>query len=178
MISSLGFLVSGHPVLLRALEQTLTALAGNQTERGHIPSLAHDPRDRGASDSTPWFLFGLALYRRSSNQPEFLEEAAAKALVWMEYQSPDDLVMVAQLPTSDWRDEQKVFGYGLYLNTIVYSYLRLYAHEGEARLLKELMNRLEVQGESKQAHVHEGLVVRHKPYYALYSYKVFQQRSV
>jgi hypothetical protein len=91
----------------------------------------------------------------------------------MEYQSPDDMVMVAQLPTSDWRDEQGVFGYGLYVNTVLYSYLRLFARHKEAQQLKELMNRLEVQGESKQPHVHEGLVVRHKPYYALYSYKVY-----
>jgi hypothetical protein len=38
---------------------------------------------------------------------------------------PDDRVMVAQLPTSDWRDEQYVMGYGLYVNMIVYAYLRL-----------------------------------------------------
>ena len=173
MISSLGFLVSGEPRLLQALGRTLSALAKNQTRRGHIPSLAHDPRDRGASDSTPWFLFGLAIYRRSVNQPDFLEEAAERALAWMEYQSPDDMVMVAQLPTSDWRDEQSVFGYGLYVNTIVYSYLRLYSREVEAQQLRELMNRLEVQGERKQPHAHEGLVMRHKPYYALYAYKVY-----
>jgi hypothetical protein len=173
MISSLGFLVSGEARLLEALEHTLSALARNQTQRGHIPSLAHDPRDRGASDSTPWFLFALAIYRRFTNRPDFLEEAAQKALAWMEYQSPDDMVMVAQLPTSDWRDEQSVVGYGLYVNTIVYSYLRLYGREKEAQLLKELMNRLEIQGERKQPHVHEGLVLRRKPYYALYSYKVY-----
>jgi hypothetical protein len=173
MISSLGFLVSGEARLLEALEHTLSALARNQTQRGHIPSLAHDPRDRGASDSTPWFLLALAIYRRFTNRPDFLEEAAQKALAWMEYQSPDDMVMVAQLPTSDWRDEQSVVGFGLYVNTVVYSYLRLYQREEEAQLLKELMNRLEIQGERKQPHVHEGLVLRRKPYYALYSYKVY-----
>ena len=173
MMSSLGFLVSGHPRLVQALERTLGALAKNQTKRGHIPSLAHDPWDRGASDSTPWFLFGLALYRKFVNQPDFLEEAAEKALSWMEHQSPDDMVMVAQLPTSDWRDEQTVFGYGLYLNTIVYSYLRLYARQEDAKLLRDLMNRLEVEGERKQPHVHEGLAMRRKPYFALYSYKVY-----
>jgi len=173
MLSSLGFLVSGEPRLRAALERTLSALAKNQTRRGHIPSLASDPNDRGASDTTPLFLFALALYRRVVNQPDFLAEAASRALTWMEYQSPDDMVIVAQLPTSDWRDEQAVFGYGLYVNTIVFSYLRLFGRHGEARQLKELMNRLDVQGERKQPHVHEGLVVRHKPYYALYSYKVY-----
>ncbi len=49
-----------------------------------------------------------------------------QALTWMEYQSPDDRYLVAQQPTSDWRDEQWVIGYGLYVNTLVYSYLRLF----------------------------------------------------
>jgi len=79
----------------------LLALAANQTPRGHIPSLAHDPADRGASDTTPLFLFGLALYRNWTEQPEFLDLAARNALKWMQYQSPDDMVMVSQLPTSD-----------------------------------------------------------------------------
>ena len=75
---------------------------------------------------------GLALYRKSANQPEFLNEAAQNALKWMQYQSPDDMVMVSQLPTSDWRDEQWVMGYGLYVNTVVYAYLLLYGEHESA----------------------------------------------
>jgi hypothetical protein len=171
MISALGFLVTGNEELADALRRTLVALATNQTPRGHIPSLAHDPDDRGASDTTPLFLFGLALYRKSANQPEFLNEAAQKALKWMQYQSPDDRVMVSQLPTSDWRDEQWVMGYGLYVNALVYAYLLLYGEHESAAQLRELMNRLEVCGKEKNPHEHEGLVVPSKPHYALYSYK-------
>jgi len=105
MISALGFLVTGNEQLADALERTLVALANNQTAHGHVPSLAQDPDNRGSSDSTPLFLFGLALFRISTNQPEFLREAAENARRWMQYQSPDDRVMVCQLPTSDWRDE-------------------------------------------------------------------------
>jgi hypothetical protein len=130
MISALGLLISGNQELADALRRTLVALAKNQTQRGHIPSLAHDAGDRGASDTTPLFLLGLALYRRSANEPEFLDKAARNALRWMRYQSPDDMVMVSQLPTSDWRDEQWVLGYGLYMNTLVYAYLLLHGeHE-------------------------------------------------
>ena len=64
MISALGLLVTGNEELGDALRRTLVALAANQTLLGHIPSLAHDPGDRGASDTTPLFLFGLALYRK------------------------------------------------------------------------------------------------------------------
>jgi hypothetical protein len=173
MISSLGVLATGNEELVDALRRTLVSLAANQTPLGHIPSLAHDGTDRGASDTTPLFLFGLALYRRSSGQPAFLEEAAQSALKWMRYQSPDDMVMVAQLPTSDWRDEQWVLGYGLYVNTLVYAYLHLYGEHEQAAQLCKLMNRLEVLGEAKNPHQHEGLVVPSKPYYALCSYKIF-----
>ncbi len=173
MISALGFLATGDDELADALRRTLVALAANQTRRGHIPSLAHDPGDRGASDTTPLFLFGLALYRRSTSQPEFLHDAAQKALTWMQYQSPDDMVMVSQLPTSDWRDEQVVMGFGLYVNALVYAYLVLFGEHRSARRLRGLMNRLEVLGEAKNPHEHEGLVVPSKPYYALYSYKLF-----
>jgi hypothetical protein len=173
MISALGLLVTGNEELADALRRTLAALATNQTPLGHIPSLAHDPGDRGASDSTPLFLFGLALYRRARREPEFLDEAAQKALTWMQYQSPDDTVMVSQLPTSDWRDEQWVLGYGLYVNTLVYAYLKLYGKDESAALLKKLVNRLEVRNERQNPHEHEGLVVPSKPYYALCSYKVY-----
>ena len=98
MISALGFLATGNELLADALERTLVALANNQTTHGHIPSLAHDPDNRGSSDSTPLFLFGLALYRISRNQPEFLLEAAEKAKRWMQYQSPDDRVMCPSCP--------------------------------------------------------------------------------
>ena len=173
MISALGFLATGNEELADALRRTLVALATNQTSRGLVPSLAHDPADRGSSDTTPLFLFGLALFRKSANEPEFLDGAAQNALKWMQYQSPDDMVMVSQLPTSDWRDEQWVMGFGLYVNTLVYAYLVLYGERESAGRLRGLMNRLEVLGEAKNPHEHEGLVVPSKPYYALYSYKLF-----
>lgn len=173
MISSLGLLVTGNAELVDALRRTLVALADNQTPLGHIPSLANDPGDRGASDSTPLFLFGLALYRRSTNKPDFLEAAAQKSLLWMKYQSPDDTVMVAQLPTSDWRDEQWVLGYGLYVNDLIFADLTLYGEHQSARQLRKLMNRLDIRSDKRKPHEHEGLVVPSKPYYALYSYKIY-----
>lgn len=173
MISSLGYCVSGEPRLMDALRRTLEALAKNQTQRGHITSLAHDPGDRGASDTTPLFLFALANYRQTTGEYDFLEEAARKALTWMEYQSPDDMVMVAQLPTSDWRDEQYVMGFGLYVNAIVCAYLVQFGQHRQASVLRNLMNRFEVSGDRKDPHVHEGLASVHKPYYTLYSYKLF-----
>ena len=61
----------------------------------------------------------VGCYRKYTGREDFLAEAVEKAMVWMLYQSPADRVLVGQLPTSDWRDEQWVVGYGLFVNTIV-----------------------------------------------------------
>ena len=172
MIASLGMLTSGNERLVRCVGRVLEVLARNQSRLGHITSLAHDPQDRGASDTTPLFLLGVGIFRLATGQPEFLREAVQKALGWMEHQSPDDDAMVGQLPTSDWRDEQWVLGYGLYVNTLVYSYLRLLNEDERAARLHQLMTRFTVTAEVKHRHVHEGLRLRRKPYYALWSYKV------
>jgi len=173
MIAGLGVLVCGHPKLLASLRRVLETLARHQSPLGHVPSLVHDGEDRGASDTTPLFLLTLGFYRLATGEGSFLEEAAGKALTWMAYQSPSDRVMVAQMPTSDWRDEQWVLGFGLFVNTVVYSYLRLYGRFEEARRLHDLMGRFAVEAEVQHRHVHEGLVLRHKPYYALWSYKLY-----
>lgn len=174
MISTLGILVSGNKKLTESLRKVLETTARNQNRLGHIPSLVHDPEDRGASDTTPLFLTAVGLFRKATGEPDFLEQAVQKAMTWMEYQSPSGRIIVAQLPTSDWRDEQWVVGYGLFVNTIVYTYLRLLDQNEQASKLKEMMGRFTVKGERQQRHVHEGLVLRHKPYYALWSYKVFR----
>jgi hypothetical protein len=173
LISGLGILVSGNRQLVSSLRRVLEVLSRNQSPRGHIPSLAHDPEDRGASDTTPLFLAMLGIYRRAAGQEDFLADAAERALNWMDHQSPTDRVMVAQLPTTDWRDEQWVLGFGLYVNTIVYAYLRLLGRDERASRLAGLMHRFTITGGTMHRHVHEGLTVRSKPYYAMWSWKIF-----
>jgi len=90
----------------------------------------------------------------------------------MEYQSPSDRCLVAQQPTSDWRDEQWVTGYGLFVNTVVYSYLRLLGKNQRADIMHREMDRFTITAGTTHHHVHEGLAVKHKPYYALWSYKI------
>jgi len=171
MIASLGMLVSGVDELVGSLEQVLRTLAENQTEHGHIPSLVHDRQDRGASDTTPLFLIGVALYRRATGEEGFLEQAVQKALTWMEYQSPSDRVAVTQQPTSDWRDEQWVPGHALFVNTLVYTYLKLYGRLDRCQMLQAQMNRFNIPCPNKAGEEH-GLTVPHQPYYALWTYKI------
>jgi len=173
LISILGIAVSGDQALMESTRQVLITLAKNQSTLGHIPSLVHDKENRGSSDSTPLFLFGVAIFRMTTGERGFLQESVEKALSWMEYQSPTSRYLVGQLPTSDWRDEHWVLGYGLYVNTLVYTYLRLFdQHDRAENLLREMV-RFTITGGDMHNHVHEGLVVKHKPYYAFWSYKIY-----
>jgi hypothetical protein len=172
MIAAPGILLSGNEELVDALRRMLLALARSQSPLGNIASLAHDPDDRGASDTTPLFLIALALFRSVTGESGFLEGAAAKSLNWIQYQSPDDVVLTAQQPTSDWRDEQWVWGYGLYVNTLIYACLRLYGLEERALKLGELINHAGPREVRDGARIHEGLGLPDKPYYALWAYKI------
>ena len=172
MFSILGIAVSSNNELLVSIRKVLETLAKNQTPHGHICSLVHDGDDRGASDTTPLFLLGVGIFRKLVSEPYFLEDAVAKALLWMEYQSPSDRYLVAQQPTSDWRDEQWVLGYGLFVNTLVYSYLKLLGYDERAQKVKHEMSRFTITQGVMNHHIHEGLVVKHKPYYAFWSYKI------
>ncbi|MHC4241054.1 MAG: glycoside hydrolase 100 family protein [Planctomycetota bacterium] len=174
MICSLGILTTQNKRLLKSLRRVLETLAENQSELGHMPSLVHDPQDRGSSDTTPLFLMAVGIYRKVMKEEDFLEPAVQKALSWMRYQSPTDRYLAAQLPTSDWRDEQWVLGYGLFVNTIVYTYLCLFGQYERALKVKDSMESFTVTGDRQHRHVHEGLVLKHKPYYAMWSYKVYR----
>lgn len=174
MICLPGVLVSGNTRLIAVYKKVLETLAKNQSSRGHIPSLIHDSQERGASDCTPLFLMGAAIYRNLTGETDFLKEAVDKSLTWMRYQSPSDRVIVAQLPTTDWRDEQWVLGYGLFVNTIVYSYLKLLGFDQDAHKVKDEMEHFTITGQRQHRHVHEGLKVRKTPYYALWSFKVYK----
>lgn len=173
MFSIFGIAVSGNQKLIDSIRKVLETLAMNQTEHGHIPSLVHNKDDLGASDTTPLFLLGAGIFRKVSGEADFLHEAVEKSLIWMEYQSPSDRYLVAQQPTSDWRDEQWMTGYGLFVNTLVYSYLRIFGKHDRADKVRHEMGRFTIESDANRHHLHEGLVVKHKPYFAFWSYKIY-----
>src|SRR5512140_1960362 len=146
MISTLGVLASGNSQLTGTVRGVLETAAKNQSQHGLIPSLVHDPLDRGASDTTPLFLLAVGAYRQAAGKSDFLMDAVRKALMWMEYQSPTDRFLVAQQPTSDWRDEQWVLGYGLFVNSAYYGALRLLGEDARADGLREELRGYTVTG--------------------------------
>jgi hypothetical protein len=172
MIASLGGLWSGNQTLVESTRRVLEALAKSQSPRGLVPGLANEPDDQGSSDTTPLFLMGLAAYRRATGDKAFLEPAAEKALTWLSYQSPSDRALIAQQPTSDWRDEQWVQGYGLYVNCLVYGALRLFDAHDRANQLRSEINRPVISRGWMKPQEHEGMALTDAPHYALWSYKV------
>ena len=172
LISGLGILASGNEVLLASLLRVMATLARNQSRLGHIPSLVHDPEDRGASDTTPLFLLLAGILRKVLDQPGYLAGPVRKAIRWMEYQTTDDRVMVAQQPTSDWRDEHWVLGHGLFVNALVFGYLKGLGDPERAKALQSAVNGPDDRIAAGQPV--EGLAVRGRPTYAMWSYKVLR----
>jgi len=173
LLSSLAALVTQDENLLHSLRTVLETLACNQSPLGMMPSLVHDPRNLGASDTTPLFLLSLGFYRQVVGEPEFLAEAAARALVWMDYRSSENRVIVDQQPTTDWRDELYVPGCGLYVNTLVYTYLKLFEQHEKAALLYERMHRFAATESRSLATGLRGLLLPDKPYFALWAFKEY-----
>jgi len=167
MFSILGVSVSGNGKLIETYKNVLETLADNQTPLGLIPSLVHDPNDLGASDTTPLFLIGVSIYRKLLNRPDFLETAVERAMLWMQYQSPTNKYLVAQQPTTDWRDEQWVMGYGLFVNVLVYIYLRFFGQNDRADLFLKAMERF------TEPWLEPSPNLDSKPYYDLWSYKIY-----
>ena len=176
LIAVFGIAVTPNPELLETVRNLLLVLAENQSEKGHIPSLVHDRNDRGASDTKPLFLIAVAIFRKVSGETGFLDDSLKKAMLWMEYQSPTDSYLTGQLPTSDWRDEQWVLGYGLFVNTLVYTYLRLLKQDARAGKLHMEMERFNLSPvhTGQLDRVQEGIFDPPGPYYALWFYKIYK----
>lgn len=172
-ISALGIAVSKNPVLIKSMCNVLETLAENQSYKGQISSFVHDKNNLGSSDTTPVFLMAVGIFRKVLDKPDYLKDAVDRALLWMEYQCATSHYLIAQQPTSDWRDEQWVLGYGLFVNTLTYTSLKLLGKDKKAENLGNAINQLTYATDKTHKCKHEGLAIENKPYFALWSYKVY-----
>jgi hypothetical protein len=129
-----------------------------------------DPGNLGASDTTPLFLLALGAYRRTTGEGDFLVDAELRARTWMGYQGPMDGVFIGQQPTSDWRDEQWVYGIGLFVNMVTYGYRRLLGEAREADAMRRMTEHLLARPDEM---AWPGLPTPDLPYFALWRYKGF-----
>ncbi|WHF52918.1 glycoside hydrolase 100 family protein [Chryseobacterium gotjawalense] len=173
LIAVLGIATSENTELIQSSRNVLLTLAKNQSKNGQIPSLVSDKANLGSSDTTPLFLLAVGIFRKVLGDPNFLEDAVNKAIIWMEYQCPTSYYLIAQQPTSDWRDEQWVLGHGLFVNALTYSGLQLLGKHQEAENLGNAMRQLTYSSDQSRNCPHEGFAIKDKPYYALWSYKIY-----
>ncbi|MDQ0477609.1 glycoside hydrolase 100 family protein [Chryseobacterium sp. MDT2-18] len=173
LIAVLGIATSENTELIESSRNVLSNLAKNQSKNGQIPSLVSDKANLGSSDTTPLFLMAGGIFRKILGDPNFLEDAVKKAITWMEYQCPTSYHLIAQQPTSDWRDEQWVPGHGLFVNTLTYSGLQLLGKHQQAENLGNAMRQLTYSSDKSHSCPHEGFAIKDKPYYALWSYKIY-----
>lgn len=173
LISVLGIATSGNIELIKSAKNVILSLAENQSKNGQIPSLVNDKNNLGSSDTTPLFLMAVGIFRKILDDSNFLEDAVNKAMVWMAYQCPTNHYLIAQQPTSDWRDEQWVLGYGLFLNSVTYGAFKLLKEETKAKNLGNAIKQYTYASDKSHHGLQEGLAIKDKPYFALWSYKVY-----
>lgn len=173
LIAMLGIGVSGNSTLIESSKNVLLTLAKNQSENGQIPSLVHDKDNTGSSDTTPLFLMAVGIFRKLLDDKHFLEDAIKKAITWMSFQCPTTHFLIAQQPTSDWRDEQWVLGYGLFVNTLTYIGLKILGKGNQAENLGHAIGEFTHASATLPQNMHEGLAIQNKPHFALWSYKIY-----
>lgn len=176
LISIFGIAVSKNEELIYSLKKVLLHLAKNQSKHGQIPSIVCDRNNLGSSDTTPLFLVAVSILREILNDFSFLNNAVDKAILWMEYQSPTNDNLIAQQPTSDWRDEQWVLGYGLFVNTLMYTGHKLLKNEVQAQNIKDSLGNFIFESGNLPESQQQGLAIREKPYYALWSFKIYSSK--
>lgn len=176
-ISTLGVLCSDDPDLMEAWRRVLVTLAEGQTRHGHIPSLVDDRTDYGSSDTTPLFLVACGAWQKATGETDFLAGPCRKALRWLAFQSPDDSGLVDQAPTSDWRDEQWVPGFGLYVNALVCAAYGLHGRRRMSRQVRALMRQPCEREKTPQGHRHEGFRHPTAPYLCTWTYKVLRDEG-
>lgn len=72
-----------------------------------------------------------------------------------------------------WVTEDTLPNWNYIRRVMVYSFLRILGKHESAENMRYAMSRFTISGGIMHRHVHEGLVVKHKSYYAFWSYKIF-----
>lgn len=150
MISSLGAALAREK-FRKVISQSIETLSTHQSELGQIPNAVGDyNRDRRSRvtfntiDSNLWYLIGHHVYAKTYNDKTLVEKHKthiAKALVWLQYQSPNEDKLLAQQPTMDWQDAFP-HKYGRTINThaLYYAVLGMYGKHQAAQHIKRVIN--------------------------------------
>lgn len=150
MVTSLGAGLVGEefrPVIKKSLE----LLAKNQSYLGQIPNCvgSYNPDRRSdvtfnSIDSSLWFSLGLLIYVARFNDRSLfskLKKNLSLALVWLSYQDPDEVRLLAQQPTMDWQDAfPHKYGYCINTQALYYGLLKMIGKDRQAGHMQRVVN--------------------------------------
>ncbi|NCN25175.1 hypothetical protein GW935_00760 [Candidatus Falkowbacteria bacterium] len=150
MITSLGAALVGDRYRDN-IKKSLEILARNQSYLGQIPNCVGSYNlDRRSDvtfntvDSSLWFVIGLVAYSWHFKDKAFYAEMKkhlAMSMVWLSYQDPDEVRLIAQQPTMDWMDAfPHKYGYVLNSQALYYGALKMIGKDRQAEHLKRVVN--------------------------------------
>ena len=150
MIASLGASLVGDK-FQEPFRKSIELLSKHQSALGQIPNAVGSYNVERQSDvtynsidSSLWYLIGHQVYGKAYGNASLLKKYKGnieKALLWLQYQDPNEDKLLVQQPTMDWQDAFP-HKYGRVLNTqaLYYAVLKMYGQEKLASHIQRVVN--------------------------------------
>ncbi len=150
MTMTLGAVLEGDRYKT-VIKKSLDLLAKNQSYLGQIPNCVGSYNlDRRSDvtfntvDSNLWYILGLLIYCSVFDDKDFYHKHQRQltlALIWLAYQDPDEVRLIAQQPTMDWMDAfPHKYGYAIHANAMYYGVLSMVGKDRQAKHIKRVIN--------------------------------------
>lgn len=150
MITTLGASLVENRFKL-PIARSLALLAKWQTPNGQIPNCVgsynidrRSDKTYNSIDSSLWYIIGHYTYARAYNNTDLLKKyknSIAKALVWLRYQDPNEVGLLAQQPTMDWQDAfPHKYGHVINTQALYFGVLKLVGDRKRAIHLRNVVN--------------------------------------
>ncbi|PJE51186.1 MAG: hypothetical protein COV29_02845 [Candidatus Yanofskybacteria bacterium CG10_big_fil_rev_8_21_14_0_10_36_16] len=139
-----------------AFKKSIETLSEHQTELGQIPNNVGSWNEERQSDityntidSNLLYIIGHNTYVKAYNDNTLLQKYdrnIKKALLWLQYQDPNEDKLLVQLPTTDWQDAfPHKYGHTINTQALYYGVLKILNKNREAEHIKQVVN-----GETKK----------------------------
>lgn len=150
MITSLGASLISKKYK-KVIAKSIDLLAKNQSGLGLIPNCVgsynldrHSSVTFNSVDAPLWFIIGNFVYADAYKDKALLKKFKKnldQAYLWLQYQDPDNVELLAQQPTNDWEDAfPHKYGYVLHNHALYYGALKLLGENKKAEYLKKVIN--------------------------------------
>lgn len=150
MTMTLGAVLEGERYRA-VIKKSLDLLAKNQSHLGQIPNCVGSYNlDRRSDvtfntvDSNLWYILGLLIYCSVFDDKDFYHQHQRQltlALIWLAYQDPDEVRLIAQQPTMDWMDAfPHKYGYTIHAQALYYGALSMIGKDRQARHMQRVVN--------------------------------------